>query len=248
MGKSRHNMNATGRAETDRFARLPHRLMESAAYRATSPNGRSLLAELVMLNNGSNNGALWLSVDDAAARMGVNSNRAAMNAFDELQAHGFLVCTRDASFRVKAGKGARARCWRLTWLPVTNRAAPSNEWQTFEPAAQTPERKRMERGQRAMKRWRRQVIEGNSPVVDLTTLSGEVAHIAEGAVVDSATAFSKNGGKPPKLFVVDSAPHIELPWGVGASGLSWWTPSKPTAAIFGTSILIAALRQDRLAA
>ncbi len=67
MHRGRNKPNATGRSMTSRFARLDHRLLESAAYRALSPNARALLVELTRMDNGSNNGALWLSVRDAAA-------------------------------------------------------------------------------------------------------------------------------------------------------------------------------------
>jgi hypothetical protein len=66
--RAKNKPNATGRSMTTRFARLDHRLLESSAYRALSPNARALLVELTMLENGNNNGSLWLSVRDGAAR------------------------------------------------------------------------------------------------------------------------------------------------------------------------------------
>ena len=103
---------------TDRFARLSHKLLESGAYRALSPNARSLLVELAMMENGKNNGTLFLSVRDAADRMGIASPQAAGRAFDELEELGFIACTTAAHFALKAGTGSRARAWRLTWQAV----------------------------------------------------------------------------------------------------------------------------------
>src|SRR5689334_1265733 len=82
--------NSTGRNSTSRFARLDHRMLASNAYRALSPNARSLLVELVMLYNGENNGSLFLSVRDAAHRIGLADASAASRAFDELMALGFI--------------------------------------------------------------------------------------------------------------------------------------------------------------
>jgi hypothetical protein len=87
-------------------------LLTSPAYRSLSPNARSLLVELVMMENGKNNGELFLSVRDAADRMGVADLSAATAAFTQLETGGFIACTRDAHFAVKAGAGSRARCWR----------------------------------------------------------------------------------------------------------------------------------------
>ncbi len=112
-------------SNTDRFVRLGHNLLSSNAYRALTPNARSLLVELAMLDNGANNGSLYLSVRDAAARMGVADLTAASRAFDELMALGFIDLAQDAHFRVKAAEASRARCWRLTWLPCPSRKAPT---------------------------------------------------------------------------------------------------------------------------
>ena len=84
-----------------RYTRLEHGLLESAAYHALSPNARSLLTQMATLENGKNNGLIWLSVRDAAARMGVANLRSAAAAFDQLQDLGFIVCTKQAHFLVR---------------------------------------------------------------------------------------------------------------------------------------------------
>lgn len=143
------------RKHTDRFARLPHRLLSSPAYRALSSNARSLLIDLTMMENGKNNGVgLFLSVRDAADRMGVADLKAAMSALTELQLLGFIEKTHEAHFAVKAGGGSRARYWRLTWEAVNGERGPTNDFQTRQPEPKTRARQRMEKGLRALKRWK----------------------------------------------------------------------------------------------
>lgn len=144
--RNRNRVNATGRNNTSRFARLDFRKLYSNAYRALSPNERSLLIELLMLYNGENNGSLYMSVRDAAHRMGVADLTAASRSFDALQALGFIEMTVPSEFRPGSSGKSRARCWRLTWLAGPGRKAPSWEFLEREPAAQTLARKRMERG------------------------------------------------------------------------------------------------------
>src|SRR3546814_2980510 len=76
--KAVRNENPTGR-----FARLPHEVMLSAAYRSLTPNARALLVEMMAMENGQNNGSLWLSIRDAAARIGLVNKESVGKAFDE---------------------------------------------------------------------------------------------------------------------------------------------------------------------
>jgi DNA-binding transcriptional regulator YhcF (GntR family) len=113
MGKRRNkNLLSNRRNRTSRFVRLDYRLLHTPAYRALSCTARAWLVEVAMLHNGTNNGALYLSVRDAAARLGLSDLQAASKAFAELEAMGFVVCTADAHFHVKAAEHSRARCWR----------------------------------------------------------------------------------------------------------------------------------------
>lgn len=221
-----NRVNVKGRNNTSRFARLDFRILNSNAYRALSPNDRSLLVELVMLYNGENNGSLYLSVRDAAHRMGVADLSAASRSFDVLQSLGFIQLTQDAHFHVKAADRSRARCWRLTWLPGPGRKAPSWDFLEREPNIQTPARKRMERGLRALKSFRQSRDSGKLPVLDSNTLGQYPAIEPVAPVLDSDTPRSRNGGSPPNRCVRDSATHIATPWGEGAktSPIGWWQP------------------------
>ena len=224
--RNRKKPNPTGRSDTSRFVRLDYRILGSSAYRSLSPNGRSLLVELVMLYNGENNGSLYLSVRDGAHRMGVADLTAASRAFDDLAALGFIELAQEAHFKVKASEASRARCWRLTWLAGPGRKAPSWQFLEREPEPQTQARKRMERGQRALKAYRKARDGNKFPVLDCDTLGHSEPVLAPGAVLDSDTSNMQNGSFQTKSSIRDSATHIATTMGSGeqCSLIGWWQP------------------------
>lgn len=170
-GRNRQRPNATGRSEqTERFARLPHRILISEAYRSLDPNARAVLTELVMIENGKNNGSLWLGVADATDRLGMSDARPAMRAFVDLQDRGLIAMTKDAHFSIKAAETARARCWRLTWLACDGKAA-TNAWESYRAPAATKARKCADRGLSAMARYRKALAAHKNPVVDFTAIA-----------------------------------------------------------------------------
>ncbi len=241
--RSRNRVNATGRNETSRFARLDYRILCSNAYRALSPNDRSLLVELLMLYNGENNGSLFLSVRDAAHRMGIADLSAASRSFDTLQVLGFIQLTQEAYFRVKASNRSRARCWRLTWLAGPGRKAPSWDFIKREPEPKTKARKRMERGQKALKTFRRARDSGKLPVLDSDTMSPFRRELGDAPVLESDTPNHENGGLQPNSSVPDSATHIAIPWGAGATNylFGWWQSDwSPSLSIWIVGALISA--------
>ena len=166
---NRNKPNQKGRNPTSRFARLDHRLLNSPAYRALSTAARALLVELTMVDNGENNGSLYLSIRDAAGRLGMADLSAVRSAFDELQVLGFIEMTESASFHVKAAERSRARCWRLTWLAGPGRKGPSMAFMNCQPQPGTKAHKRMERGTRALKTFRKAWDSGRLPVLDSDT-------------------------------------------------------------------------------
>ncbi len=224
--RNRNKPNATGRNPTSRFARLDFRLLHSNAYRSLSPNARSLLVELTSLDNGENNGSLYLSVRDGAHRMGVADLTAASRAFDDLAALGFIEMTHDAHFRVKAADKSRARCWRLTWLAGPGRKGPSMDFLKQEPEPKTKAHKRMDLGLRALKAYRKANALGHLPVLDSDILRPDAVPNRAGAVVDFSTLNAKNGSFLPIRSVRDSATHTAVTIGKGSQGrlLGWWQP------------------------
>lgn len=223
---NRNKVNATGRNNTSRFVRLDYRILNCNAYRSLTPNARALLIDLVMLYNGDNNGSLYLSVRDAAHRMGVADLTAASRAFDDLVALGFIELVQKAYFKVKASETSRARCWRLTWLAGPGRKAPTSEFMEREPEPQTPARKRMERGLRAMKAFRKARDLGQLPVLDSDTLSPFRPETPAEAVLNSNMPNARNGSFPPTACVRDFATYIATPWCEAAAGRfsGWWQP------------------------
>lgn len=245
-GRTRGNrINATGRNVTSRFVRLDYRLLTSNAYRSLSPNARSLLVELAMLYNGDNNGSLYLGVRDAAHRLGVADLTAASRAFDDLKALGFLQMTQDAHFSIKAGEGSRARCWRLTWQPGPGRKIATWDFIEREPEPKTTSRKRMERGQRALKAYRKARSSKKFPVLDCGTTSPFPAETAANPVAKSNTLNQPNGGNLPILRIPKSDTHLAIPEGSERERAlqSWWQPdwSMPLACLAYTQTLEAAL-------
>jgi hypothetical protein len=227
MAKSKGNRpNAKGRNRTSRFLRLDYSIFISPAYRALSTTARALLLEIISLYNGENNGALYLSVRDAAKRLGLADVGAASRAFDELEAMGFIVCTVEGYFSVKTANKSRARCWRLTFASGPGRKGPTMEFQKREPAPQTQARKRMERGLRAVKTYRKQSDAGKLPVLDTSTHDPFSDCFSSAAVLNSRTLSEENGGFRPKCIVQDSHTHIATTIGSGAnvSSCGCWKP------------------------
>jgi len=207
--RKKNRVNATGRNPTSRFVRLDYRLLNSNAYRALSPNARSLLVELSMLFNGDNNGSLYLGVRDAAARLGVADNAAAQRAFDELQDLGLIEMTRDACFRIKSGEGSRARCWGLNWLPGPGKRLPDFSFYEREPGpGKMRARRRMERGLRALKAYRKNRDAKRLPVLDPETLVDLGNIRTRSAVRQSRTDKTRNQSVTAKELVRDPTTHI----------------------------------------
>lgn len=207
------NLLPNGRNRNNRHLRLDHSLLSSNAYRALSPSARSLLFELGALENGLNNGSLYLSVRDAAHRMGLADTTSASNAFDELIDLGFIVITKDAHFHVKAAEQSRARCFRLTWLSGPGRKGPTLDYIDREPPAGTLAFKRMQRGCAAWKRYRRALTSNRMPVLETNTLDAFADVMEQNAVSKSPTLRKQNGGFLPILIVQYSLAYTSaMPW------------------------------------
>ena len=84
--------------------------MSSLAWFALSPAARCLEMELKALYNGFNNGRLYLSVREAALRVGVSVNTV-RGAFKELEEKGFIKIAQKGSFHLKT---RHATTWILT--------------------------------------------------------------------------------------------------------------------------------------
>jgi hypothetical protein len=226
MGRrhNRNRVNAKGRNEnSSRFVRLDYRILNSNAYRSLSPNDRSLLVELIMLYNGENNGSLYLGVRDATHRMGLADLTAASHSFDNLMELGFIELAQESYFSIKASEYSRARCWRLTWLVGPGRKAPNWTFLENEPLPKTKARKRMERGLKVLKAYRKARDSGQIPVLDSDMPDPIRPAIMRAAVLDSHTLKASNGSFQPKGRITDSDTHLATTIGRGAGCLlAWW--------------------------
>lgn len=113
MGKKKpgRRTNAKGRSLGEaRHVRLYLWLLKSTAYQALDCTARTLLVEFYALYNGMNNGELFLSVREAARRLGVAPNTA-LKAIRQLEAKGFIRPNQRGSFD---WKGGAATSWILT--------------------------------------------------------------------------------------------------------------------------------------
>ncbi len=89
--KRRSKVNATGRTDGGaKFAMFHRYMVETEAWVDLSGDAFKLLAVLYLLHNGRNNGDLFLSVREAARRLGCSKNHA-HRLFGELVDKGFVA-------------------------------------------------------------------------------------------------------------------------------------------------------------
>jgi hypothetical protein len=132
-----HRKDSNGnRIPNDSHARFYPWEHRSTAFRSLTPNAVRLLLELKMLFNGRNNGTLFLSVREAARRMGVGKNQAA-HAFADLQDRGFIRANVIGSFNQKfAARRGMATSWVLTEFPVGDeKGAGTRDFMRWTPPA-----------------------------------------------------------------------------------------------------------------
>ncbi len=217
MGRS--NRKGRSKSPTGRFARLPHEVLLSPAYRSLTPNARALLVEFMAMDTGQNNGSLWLSVRDGAARIGLSNKDSAANAFAELESAGLLRKTKDAHFSVKAAETSRARCWRLTFIYAVG-VGTTDEWRQFVPADKRAA-KRVELGCTVDKAYRRSLAQEKLPVLDLRTTKAAAADLKAKAVHELRTDKAPIDAKPPKSVVLDYGPYTAVTIPTGLQTVFW---------------------------
>jgi DNA-binding MarR family transcriptional regulator len=122
-----------GNAFERRFVALPFWMLSTDAYRSLRPVSRALLVELHALFNGSNNGKLFLSVREAAKRLGVGKSTASA-ALAELTDRGFVRPLVAGTFHRKT---RHATTWVLT-LHSLGDALPTKDFARWRPPAEPP--------------------------------------------------------------------------------------------------------------
>lgn len=220
MAKGKPNRKGRNDGPVGRFARLPHEVMLSAAYRSLTPNARALLVEMMAMENGQNNGSLWLSIRDAAARIGLVNKESVGKAFDELTAAGLIALTKEAHFSVKAAETSRARCWRLTFLHWVGVGGRTDEWRQFVPANKSAAR-RANMGLAADAAYRKALAQEKLPVLNLRTTRDARANIEAAAVHDLRTAKPDLDAKLPKSVGHDLRTHTAVTMGGRGETICW---------------------------
>lgn len=119
MGKH----DSKGNLKTEHGTFLQRRMMESDAWKSLSPKAQMLYIWLRLEWKGpkfNNNGKIRLSCRQAAAKIGIGVN-AAMRAFHELQAKGFVVVTKLGALGVEGE--ARGPTYELTDIGLPGQRA-----------------------------------------------------------------------------------------------------------------------------
>lgn len=132
MAKGR-GVDSSGRSKKDaRHVRIYHSEMRTLAYRSLGNGARALLTELKALYNTTNNGALFLSIRDAALLLNAGKSSVAEWYIDLID-RGFIKPKDVATFVFKAGaKSGKSTTWILTEFPYAGRA-PTRDFQRWVP-------------------------------------------------------------------------------------------------------------------
>jgi hypothetical protein len=126
---ARHH-NATGRSKGEgRYVRLPHYVLESAAFLSLSPVDVRLYVELERRYNGSNNGKIHLSVREAAEKIH-GSPATASRALARLTGRGFIAPMVKGAFSLKT---RHATEWRLLIYPQGSEAVAPKSFMRWQP-------------------------------------------------------------------------------------------------------------------
>ncbi len=121
--------NHTGRStRMAQHVRLYLWLLNTPAWRRSSPAARALYIEVCQRHNGTNNGRISFSVREAAEALGFTKNTAS-KFFLELQDKGFLVKAMASSFTLKTKTATE---WRLTAEPCGGEPA-TKDFMRWEP-------------------------------------------------------------------------------------------------------------------
>ncbi len=121
----KHNVKGRSRNEGQYFL-LPYSMTRSEAWRSLGGYALKVFIELRCRFNGSNNGALRLSYDEATRLLGGSKSTVA-RAFKELEEKGFIVKTKEGRWY-----GRLATEWRVTDKPCNGHLA-TRDWQNWKP-------------------------------------------------------------------------------------------------------------------
>jgi len=125
MSRKGRGQNRTGRSRRkEQYIGLPHKKVESAAWRALSGNAIKVYLELHRRYWGGNNGKLSLSLDEGARVLGLGK-ATVKRALEDLEEKGFIVMTRRGHCY-----GRRASEYRLTGQRTDSKTA-TRDWENW---------------------------------------------------------------------------------------------------------------------
>lgn len=210
--------NAKGRNSSgvDRFVLVRRELLHSPQFSALSSNSRALFFELHAMFNGTNNGAIFLSVRDAADRIGLADLKAVSAAFEELRALGFITETIGSSFTIKPTGVSKARAWGLNWIGRGGCLGPDCLPPLDFGKLTKMQKRRVAKRSGVLSRYVGNYQKGKFPVEDSITIEARKHFVSAAVVEDSSTVKSENGKNPPIRSVRDSSTHINT---IGVRGL-----------------------------
>jgi hypothetical protein len=119
MGKSQRN------TAKEQYTPLPYAQLKSEAWRSLSGAAVKVWLELHTRYNGSNNGKVHLSLNEAAENLGLGK-ATVQRAFVELETKGFLKLEKRGNWYSR-----RAHDWRLTTKPMhtaKGKDAATQDW------------------------------------------------------------------------------------------------------------------------
>lgn len=126
--KARRRVNATGRSEAKgQYVNLPYDMLLSPAWRSLGGSSARVWLLLRTRFSGGNNGRLTLSLEEAARLLHMGK-ATVLAAFTELEAKGFVVCTRRGQWY-----GRLASEWAVTDKGV-NGEMPTYAWRRWQPS------------------------------------------------------------------------------------------------------------------
>lgn len=113
------------KGDTEQYTTLHYGLLKSTAWRSLNGAAVKVWFELHTRYNGSNNGNVRLSMNEAAQALGM-SKGTAQRAFVDLQDKGFIVLQNQGSWYHR-----QAHEWRLTTKPMQTakgKQSATNDW------------------------------------------------------------------------------------------------------------------------
>jgi len=217
VGFDKHRKSRRSSGKVERYVQLNRSLLHSPQFSALSVATRALILELHGMYNGTNNGKLFLSVRDAADRLGFSCYRATMNAIDEAVSLGWITETIGSTFTTKADAISRARAWRLNWINDRARRCggpeliPVLDFKTLT----DKQKRRVNRRQDTLKCYLRKHSEGNFAVEESATVEARKAFSEQSRVKEFSSLKDGNGRNQPIPSVQENSAYIST-MGYGA--------------------------------